>query len=97
MKRLSLSPQDFAERIGVSLDELDRVETLASGWDAPQAESVKALTTSMRSTLHLMAALGSSTLGECRVTTPFAAIQPIIDSGGRFKWCCSHSPQHCAV
>ncbi len=46
--------------------------------------------------LHALLAASSSSLGECRVTTPYASLRPVIDAQGHFKWCCNHNPEHCA-
>jgi hypothetical protein len=50
-----------------------------------------AVAKAMRVTL---AAVGGS-LGECRKTTPFSALFPVITSDGTFEWCCNHVPPHC--
>lgn len=59
----------------------------------------EAATGSIGMLLTTIAALlaASSTSGECRVLTPFAPIKPVIGSDGTFKWCCTHSPEHCAA
>lgn len=38
----------------------------------------------------------ASGLGECRETTPYAALYPLIDENGKFKWCCTHDSEHCS-
>jgi hypothetical protein len=42
------------------------------------------------------ALLAMSSLGECRKQTPYAALKPVIDANGNFKWCCEHTTEHCA-
>ena len=38
----------------------------------------------------------AATIGECRMSAPFAPLRPIIGSNGKLKWCCTHTPEHCA-
>jgi hypothetical protein len=33
--------------------------------------------------------------GECRRSVPFAPLRPILGNDGEFRWCCTHSPEHC--
>ena len=35
-------------------------------------------------------------IGECRRDTPYSPLRPVIDHKGKLKWCCTHSPEHCA-
>jgi hypothetical protein len=41
------------------------------------------------------ALMTSSSLGECRKDTPYAAVKPVIDEHGQFHWCCEHQTEHC--
>lgn len=46
--------------------------------------------------LETVLAAADALLGECRLDTPFAPLQPTIDANGDFRWCCTHDPEHCA-
>jgi len=46
--------------------------------------------------VRLLLARSTTTLGECRRDTPYAPLRPVIGADGRFKWCCTHDPEHCA-
>ena len=35
-------------------------------------------------------------MGECRRSVPYAPLRPIIDENNAFRWCCTHSEEHCA-
>lgn len=88
--------EQFQASVALSLEQLDRLESHTARVPSPYREPLEVLTTSMRSNLQLMAAVAGVTLGECRMATPFASIQPIIDTNGSLRWCCTHSPQHYA-
>jgi len=49
-----------------------------------------------QSVFHQYLSTLGSAMGECRRETPYAALRPVIDSQGQFKWCCDHTPEHCA-
>jgi hypothetical protein len=33
--------------------------------------------------------------GECRRSVPYATLRPVLGDNGEFRWCCTHSPEHC--
>jgi hypothetical protein len=37
----------------------------------------------------------AASVGECRMSTPYAPIQLIRHADGTREWCCSHSPPDC--
>lgn len=75
----------------------DYIPQLAGGRRALYANitlTSQTLSMLLETSSHLLAA-ASSTLGECRVETPYAEIRPIIDSNKQLHWCCTHDPWHC--
>jgi len=50
-----------------------------------------ALAQGLRLALNTLA----SSVGECQVETPYAAIQLVRHPDGRREWCCAHRTAHC--
>jgi hypothetical protein len=47
----------------------------------------------LKASSAIAALLSSGGIGECRLDTPYSALQPVLDANG-LRWCCSHDPQH---
>lgn len=71
------------------LEELEQPE---ERWMVrPDTETVNLFARALRATLLT---LGTS-LGECRLDTPYSPLHPVIGEDGTFRWCCNHDPEHC--
>lgn len=46
--------------------------------------------------LRTVLAVAAASLGECRRSTPYSTLRPVIDADGDFRWCCNHDPEHCS-
>lgn len=42
-----------------------------------------------------LAAAALQVEGECRLEEPYRPLRLVLSAGG-LKWCCTHSPEHCA-
>jgi hypothetical protein len=45
--------------------------------------------------LNTVLLMALSSLGECRMETPYSRLRPVIRSDGQRVWCCSHKQEHC--
>src|SRR3954470_19277698 len=82
---------DLRAEVRTLLDTLGQLGQ-AELWDQAWVKKVFAASVIVQS--HMLASTGS--LGECRREEPFAPVRPIIDEHGNLKWCCEHTPEHCA-
>ncbi len=37
----------------------------------------------------------SASMGECRQTTPYSPMRPVLGVDGKLEWCCNHETEHC--
>jgi hypothetical protein len=83
-----------------SLDVREIREVLkeaANRLESPGLDGSEDLAPTLVEGAELLLRTVATTLGECRRQTPYKPLFPVIDSEGRLKWCCSHSPEeHCA-
>lgn len=66
-------------------------ERIGVGPDNPELLATRAM---LRFTLS--AAESGGGIGECRRDEPYAPLRPVMEPDGTFKWCCTHSPEHCS-
>jgi hypothetical protein len=85
----------FEEQKQSAIDSLDAMLTVRSGESVDESqERVELFAVAQAAKLALEAAAAG--LGECRQATPYAALYPLIDGNGDFKWCCTHETTHCS-
>ncbi len=86
--QLTDNRRDAIKTLLNSLANLNQETNLDQNW----AERVFKSTSDLYSQLLLAA----TSFGECRKAVPYAPLKPVIDAYGNFKWCCDHTPEHCA-
>lgn len=85
----SPSYEDMRILISRLVDQLEQPE---ERWKAgPDVETVGLFARALQATLLAL----STSLGECRLDTPYSPLHPVIDKDGTFRWCCNHDPEHC--
>jgi hypothetical protein len=84
----------------VPYDELQNelraaVEVLDAASAAPEDRPTEAplVAKALRATLLAVA----EGMGECREELPYAPMHPVRTSDGKFRWCCTHDPEHCGA
>ncbi len=82
-----LSFDALQDEISSAIWQVDRQAETVAGADLTVAL--------VRAVRALLVALSAS-IGECQLGHPYSPLHPVIDTEGSFRWCCNHSPQHCA-
>jgi hypothetical protein len=99
---LIVTTQVLAREKGGEIEEISRrlSELRASLSEGPVSElpgataSLDVVFRALR--LNTMLLMMLSSIGECRMETPYSRLRPVIKSDGTRVWCCSHKQEHCS-
>jgi hypothetical protein len=99
---LIVTTQVMAREKGGEIGEISRrlADLRTSLSERPMAElqgATDSLDVAFRALrLNTMLLLMLSSIGECRMETPYSRLRPVIKSDGTRVWCCSHKQEHCS-
>jgi hypothetical protein len=90
-----VSYEDLQAQIRAALDELDEESERTAGVTVRGVTFGRSPRTPAPAALRAVLLALSESMGECREALPYAPMHPVRTSDGRFRWCCTHHPEHC--